>query len=203
MEYLSPVVILVGIIIIAFLIWFFMQNQYGPSIEGMQSKNTQIDQTDQRNQLNEMYQMDQTGQMDSMNPQMMATDYRTPAFSKINSRTVAAAKVSCITQQPKMVQTNEPDGSVQQSGGDYKIPMNDDLNGSFPLAMLPGKVGTFSPTDSCNRFICDGCQPSSCRKVTGEESKKLMTDDEGRNYIADIEKIRQVNHTEFPLYSLT
>ena len=214
MEYLSPIVILVGIIIIAFLLWNYITGQYGSSVEGMKSvdgksgmqlsQQSQMDQMTEKDQLNQMYQMDQTGQMNSMNPEaMMAMDYRTPAFSQINSRTVAAAKASCVSMEPTTMMVDQPDGSIQKDGGDYKIPMNDDLNGSLPMAMLPSKVGTFHPTYACDRFICNGCEPSSCHVAKGAEGRKLMTDDQGRNYIADIEKIRDASNAQFPTYNLS
>lgn len=100
-----------------------------------------------------------------------------------------------------MVMMNDPDGSIQMPAGDYKIPMKDELADSYPEVMLSGKVGTFSPTYACDRFICDGC--SSCAPLPAGQGCKAMTDDMGRNYIATIDKIRQTTNSQFPQYNLS
>lgn len=77
--------------------------------------------------------------------------------------------------------------------GAIRIPMEDTHQAAYPAGILPGKVGTFHPTQDCDRFICNGCGTTPCN---------CMTDDRGRNYPALIDAIRRSKTNEYPFYNL-
>lgn len=204
MDYLFPVGIIIGLILIAYFLWTYVIKMYlnTSSDKNMRNFNTnmmseqqQMDMNDRMIQMQQMNEMDRTGQMDSMNPEDFAR-----ANNDMSPKGLALASTRLCgrqTQEPiQNVMTPEPDGSIQLPGGDYKIPFNEEFG-----TLLPGKVGTFSPTYACDRFICDGC--SSCAAAPAKDGCKMMTDDMGRNPAAMIEKMRIANNSEFPLYNLS
>jgi hypothetical protein len=67
----------------------------------------------------------------------------------------------------------------------------------YPSGILPGQVGTFHPTKTCDRFVCDGC--TTC--MEGDCGSK--TDDSGRNYPELIDKIRVSRTDEYPFYRMS
>lgn len=90
------------------------------------------------------------------------------------------------------------DSSIEEqpqiSGGDHSIPMQDE----YAMAgILPGKVGTFHPTNDCDRYICNGC--TSCGPVPTTN----MTDDRGRDYPGMIDAIRGSKTNEYPFYKMS
>lgn len=99
-------------------------------------------------------------------------------------------------EQEVVIPTQEP---VQQQvpGGDHSIPMPDHHSMAYPSGILPGKVGTFHPTNDCDRFLCNGCW------TCGPVPRSKMTDDRGRNYPGMIDAIRESKTSEYPFYKMS
>lgn len=83
-----------------------------------------------------------------------------------------------------------------QPAGSVAYPMDGQEMG-YPSAILPGQVGTFHPTKTCDRFVCDGC--TTCM----EGCDGPRTDDAGRNYPELIDKIRVSRTDEYPFYRMS
>jgi len=70
------------------------------------------------------------------------------------------------------------------------------LNMGYPSGILPGKVGTFHPTNGCDSHISQGCM--SC----GNIKQSNITDDNCRNYPQLIDTIRAKRSNEYPVYKM-
>tara|TARA_R100001163_G_scaffold65473_2_gene62758 strand:- start:6049 stop:6732 length:684 start_codon:yes stop_codon:yes gene_type:complete len=121
----------------------------------------------------------------------------------IFSRDAKPAKAAVAMQEASIGM--HPPASIQDQSqnlpsgpaGTVNIPMAQHNNG-YPSAILPGKVGTFHPTNDCDRFICNGC--TSC--APHNTGCARMTDDRGRNYPALIDSIRVSRTNEYPFYKI-
>lgn len=211
MEYLLPLGLIIGLIIVGYLLLTYVRKNFfvpttpknDTQLENM-SEQERMDLLDRIDQEKQMDKMDATGQMNSMSPMgAMGDNLMNPIgedYMGLTPKELARSTTRLCgmqTQQPiQNIMTPDVDGSIQQGGGDYKIPMDEESG-----TLLPGKVGTFSPTYACDRFICDGC--TSCAPVPAKDGCKMMTDDMGRNPIVGIEKMREEYHSEFPQYRLS
>lgn len=94
-------------------------------------------------------------------------------------------------EEPEMGEPQEPemDSGEAVPGQAHHYPMEEQMG--YPSGILPGKVGTFHPTKSCNRFLCAGCGGAGSN-----------TDDSGRNYPDLIDRIRAKQTDEYPFYKL-
>ena len=112
----------------------------------------------------------------------------------------AGAEPNEVEMAVSMSEGSIPDlghGAPTGPAGVVNVPMADVHSAGYPSGILPGKVGTFHPTNDCDRFICNGC--TSCAVYN---SGCCMTDDRGRNYPALIDKIRVSRTNEYPFYKL-